>query len=397
MSRFKELFSDWRYWKASFYISITAALLYILYFMIKNMGQVLTAAGSVLSSILSALSPLFIGLLLAYLISPLVELIDSRLLSKLIVNLPRNPIKKERRLHARRTLAILITYLLIILAVCAIIYGFAFLIIGQLSFNSLPEMVESISNYFLQYEAAFRNLIAKLPSSGLEERLQAVVTDIANWIAEHFSAEAVIRFVGRIGGSILNIVLGIVVSIYLIKDRDFFLRLWRKSLHVFLPMTAAGKLTEVLSDINKVLSQFLRGQLLDALIIAILSSVALTAIGLDFAVFIGSFAGLANVIPYFGPILGMIPAAIIGLLSGGITQAILAVALLLIIQQIDSNIIYPRVVGKSTGLHPVFILISVTFAGYFFGIPGMLLAVPVAACIKLFLLRKIENHEKAVR
>lgn len=391
MSKFKEIFSDWRYLKLCFYITFTSGLLYTLYFIIKNIHLVYAAVSSVLGSILSALSPLFIGLFLAYLLNPLVDIIDTRLMRKFFVNLPKDPIKKEKRLHTQRVLSILITFIIILLFFCIIIYAFAFLIIGQFDFRSIPLMVESISTYFLQYEETFRSLIAKLPDSGLEDKLQNVISNIADWIVEHFSAEAVIRFVAGIGGGILNLLLGIVVAIYLIKDRDYFHRLWRKTLHILLPMSVSAKVNATLNDINTVLSQFLRGQLLDALIIAVLSSVTLTLIGLDFAVFIGCFAGLANVIPYFGPILGIIPAAIIGLLSEGMSKAIIAIVLLLVIQQIDSNIIYPKIVGSNTGLHPVFVLVAITFAGYFWGILGMLLAVPAAACIRLFIVRKIRD------
>ncbi|MDD4583056.1 MAG: AI-2E family transporter [Eubacteriales bacterium] len=391
MSKFKEIFSDWRYLKLCFYITFTVGLLYTLYFIIKNIHLVFAAVSSVLGSILSALSPLFIGLFLAYLLNPLVDIIDTRLMNKFFVSLPKDPIKLEKRLHTRRVISILITFITIILLFCIIIYAFAFLIIGQFDFRSIPLMVESISTYFLQYEDTFRSLIDKLPDSGLEDQLKNVISNIADWIVAHFSAEAVIKFVASIGGSILNLLLGIVVAIYLIKDRDYFHRLWRKTLHVLLPMSISAKVSATLNDINTVLSQFLRGQLLDALIIAVLSSVTLTAIGLDFAVFIGCFAGLANVIPYFGPILGIIPAAIIGLLSEGISKAILAIVLLLVIQQIDSNIIYPKIVGSNTGLHPVFVLVAITFAGYFWGILGMLLAVPAAACIRLFIVRKIKD------
>lgn len=389
MSKIKDIFSDWRYLKFCFYIAFTAALMYILYFIIKNFDIVLESVGSFLGSIVSALSPLLIGLILAYLLSPLVDIIDQKLMSKLFYKLPDDPIKLEKRLQVRRTLTILITFLLIIVLIIVIIYAFAILIVGQIVFDSLSNMLDSITAYFLQYEDFLRNLIDKLPNSGLEEKLQEVINGIAAWIAEHFSVEAVIRFVANVSGSILNIILGVVVAIYLIKDRDFFIRLWRKTLHVCLPMPYGAIVTETLSDINMVLSKFLRGQLLDALIVAILSSIALTAMGLDFAVLIGCFVGLANVIPYFGPILGAIPAAIIGLLSGGISQAVLAVVLLIVVQQIDSNIIYPKVVGSSTGLHPVFILVAITFGGYFWGILGMLLAVPVVACIKLFIIRKV--------
>lgn len=136
--------------------------------------------------------------------------------------------------------------------------------------------------------------------------------------------------------------------------------------------------------------RFLRGQLLDALIVAIITSVILTIIRLDFAVLLGCFAGLTNVIPYFGPVFGAIPAVIVALFTGGLAKAVITLVAFIIIQQIDANLIYPKVVGSSTGLHPVFVLLAVTFGGYFWGIIGMVLAVPVVACIKQFIIRKVE-------
>ena len=395
MSKIKELFSDWRYIRICLYVIFTVGTLYILYFVLKNIDVVFGGAVSAIGSILSALSPLFIGLFLAYLLSPLVDFIDKRIMSRFFVNLHKTTSKgKKRLLASRRTASIVVTYLIVILLVCVVIYFFAFLIIGQLAFNSLSGMVDSITNYFQQYGDNFRDLAARIPeSTGIQDKLQESAANIATWIGNHFSANAVIDFVSNIGGGILNMVLGIVISIYLIKDKDFFKGLWNKLTQILLPEKNRIDLNSILADINQVLSRFLRGQMLDALIIAILSSVGLTMIGLDFAVFIGCFAGLANVIPYFGPLFGMVAAVIVGLLSGNFSQAILAVIVLLIIQQIDGNIIYPHVVGSSTGLHPVFILLAVMFAGHFWGIVGMLVAVPTAACIKLFLTRRFGEAE----
>ncbi len=398
MSKIKELFSDWRYIKICLYVIFTVGLLYVLYFILKHIDVVFSASVSAVDHFLSALSPLFIGLFLAYLLSPLVDFIDRKLMSKFFGNLRKaSPKRQEKLLASRRTASIVVTYVIILLVVCAIIYFFAFLIIGQLAFDSLSGMLDNITKYFLQYEDSFRRLAASIPATGIEDKLKESAADIAAWISDHFSANTVISFIGNIGGGILNMVLGAVVSIYLIKDKDFFKGLWEKAITGLLPEKARFSLQGILCDINQVLSQFLRGQLIDALIIAILSSVGLTVIGLDFAVFIGCFAGLANVIPYFGPFLGMVPAVIVALLSGGFSQALLAVIVLFVIQQIDSNIIYPKVVGSSTGLHPVFILVAVTFGGYFWGIVGMLIAVPVAACIKLFLSRKFGSEKLAPR
>lgn len=391
MSKVKEMLSDWKYIRLCLYIIFTAALLYIIYLIIGNLDNVLAAVSAVVSSIISAFSPLIVGLIIAYLLSPLVELINSKVVSRFFFKTPSDPIKAEKRLGRRRTVSILITFLLIFLIICVIIYAFAFLIVGGLVFSSLQNMVDNIVNYFLKYESEFKSWAAAIPNSGIEERLQSYANDVISWLYNNFSAAGIMKFIGNIGGGIMNLVLGMIISIYLLKDKEFFLRLWRKALHLMLPMKANAVVTETLSDINKVLSQFLRGQLLDALIIAVLSSIGLSLIGLDFAVFIGCFAGLCNIIPYFGPIISMVPAGVVGLITGGPAEALFAILVLVVIQQIDSNIIYPRVVGSSIGLHPLFVLISVVVGGYYGGILGMILAVPVAAIIKVFIMKKLDS------
>jgi predicted PurR-regulated permease PerM len=392
MSKFREMLSDWKYIKVCLYILFTAALLYVLYFIIANFNGVLQGIISIFNSLAAAFSPLIIGLIIAYLLSPLVEFINKRLVSRFFIKMPSDPIKLEKRLGLQRTISILITVLLILIIICVIIYAFAFLIVGNLVFTSIQNMVDSIADYFLKYESVFRGLVNAIPkNTGLEERIQSFANEVVSWISSNFSTSAIFSFITSISGSLLNTVIGVFASIYLLKDKDFFLRLWRKTLHLILPMKANAVVTETLSDINTVVSQFLRGQLLDALIIAVLSSIGLSLIGLDYAVLIGCFAGLCNVIPYFGPIISMVPAALVGLLTGGVSQALFAALVLLIIQQIDSNIIYPRVVGSSTGLHPLFILISVTVGGYYAGILGMILAVPIAAILKVILMKKLDS------
>lgn len=393
MSRFRELLSDWKYVRLCLYIVFTAALLYVIYLILFNLDKVLMAVSTAFGSLVSAFSPLIIGLVISYLLSPFVEFINVKAVSKFYFKEPSDPVKLEKRHGQQRTISILITFLLIFLIIFIIIYAFAFLIVGDLVFTSLQHMVESIIDYFSRYETVFRGWIAAIPNSGIEERLQDIANDIISWISDNFSTDSVIGFITNIGGSLLNVVLGIVVSIYLLKDKDFFLRLWRKALHLILPMKANAIVTETLSDINRVVSQFVRGQLLDALIIAVLSSIGLSLIGLDFAVFIGCFAGLCNIIPYFGPIISTVPAALVGLLTGGIGEAFLAILVLIIIQQIDANIIYPRVVGGSIGLHPLFVLISVTAGGYYAGIIGMILAVPIAAIVKIIIMKKLDSVE----
>ena len=239
MAKLKEMLSDWKYIKVCLYIVFTAALLYIVYLLIGNLDQVIKGTLAVLGSVASAFSPLIIGLIIAYLLSPLVELINRKLVSRLSLRQPTDPVKLEKRLGLERTVSILITFLLIFLIICAIIYAFAFLIVGDLVFTSMQNMVGSITDYFTKYETLFRGWVNSIPSnSGIEERLQSLASDAVSWLSDHFSTASIIGVITAISGSILNLLLGTVVSIYLLKDKEFFLRLWRKTLHHILPAKA---------------------------------------------------------------------------------------------------------------------------------------------------------------
>lgn len=385
MAKFNKFQENKHYFVISVYAVISAIVLFIAYQMIIHINTILVSIGALLGSLLSALSPLIIGLIIAFLIGPLVKLVDQKIITRIFHKSPGDPIKaskKEKRIH---TLSILLTFLIILVALGAVIYTLAVLIVGQLVFSSVNQMTQSIIDYFLKYEQILRDLIDKIPGTGFDEKLKDAGNMIINWISNNFNTVSIMNFVLALGGSFLNLFLGIMVSLYLLLDAAFFKRLWQKILSIVLPSDTAAKVNDTLKEINTVIGQFLRGALLDALIVAILASIGLSIVGLDFAVFIGFFAGLANVIPYFGPYLGMIPAIIVALLTGGPTQALLAVLVLFIIQQLDGSIIAPKIMGTSTGLSPVFILVAVILGGYYWGIVGMLLAVPTAAIIRLFL------------
>ncbi|MHC1721756.1 MAG: AI-2E family transporter [Aminipila sp.] len=393
MSKFKDYLPDKHWWKYSLFIAFTAAILYALYFIIKNLNVIAVSALHGLSSLCSALTPLFIGLVLTYLLSPLVDIVSKKIMSKIIFTHTKTPAKLEKLEKTKRLISVLITYIIIIAIIVMIIYAFSVLILGQFVFSGIGTMVDAVIDYVSTYEEGIRTWIAGLPDMGIAEHVQAYANKGLIWLSTHFSAGTAINWITQIGGSIVNVAIGTIISIYILMDKDFFVRLWRKFLHLVLPQKANAVLTETLNDINGVLSAFIRGALLDALIIAILSSIGLSILGLDFAVFIGCFAGIANVIPYFGPVLGMIPAFIVGTFTDGLTQGIVAVVILLIVQQIDCNLIYPKIVGSTTGLHPLFVLLAVSVAGYYGGIVGMILAVPLAGIIQTFIIKWVNSKE----
>jgi predicted PurR-regulated permease PerM len=384
MSQIRDVLENKGLMKYSIFIAFTAGLLYILYFVIRNFQEVLQTLSLWVGSILSALSPLFIGLFLAYMLYPLTEVISKRVLS--------GPLQRFSTPKIR-LISILLTYLLVFGAVLAIIYAFSFLILGKFVLSGFSGLWETLIRYLSDYETVIKSWVGNLEIAGLSEPLNNLADSIIRWIADYFSTSALIGFVGSVGGSILNTLLGIIVSIYLLKDKDFFLRLFNRWMELVFKESTEARIRGTLHDVNGVVSLFIRGALLDALIVAVLSAIGLSIMGLEFAVFIGAFAGIANVIPYFGPFLGMVPAFIVGAFTGGLSHGVLAVAILFGIQQLDANIIYPKVVGSTTGLHPLFVLLAVAAAGSFFGIPGMILAVPSAGILQVFILKWVKKKE----
>ena len=394
MSRLRHFFEDNNILKLFFFIITTAIILLTSYEIITNIKSVLAFLGAAGSSLVGALSPLLIGMIIAYLVAPLVKILERKVILKIFNKISGDPIKAKKKEVLIHVCSIILTFLIIIAAVIAIIYTVAFLIVGQLVFSSFGNMIQSVSDYFNQYQNVIQDFINKMSGTPFESKVKELASAALSWFSDNINVNTVLGFVGGIAGSIFNVFLGLIVSIYILLDLEFFGKMWNKLLSISIPEGKAAGVNSTFGEVNYVIGQFLRGQLLDGLIIAILSSIALTLIGLDFAVFIGFFAGLANVIPYFGPILGMVPAVIIALLTGGWTQALLVVVVFLVIQQIDGAIISPRIVGSTTGLHPVFVLAAVTFGGYYWGILGMLLAVPITAIIKLFLVKKFGPVEQ---
>lgn len=389
MKNKKDIIKENKYVKATCFIIVNVFILYVLYFILKDFSSFLELIGKCLSGIVSAAKPLIIGLIIAYVLSPLVAFVESKVIGK-IIKLPDDPKKLEKSSRRHEIIAVVLSLLIVFLAIAFLIYSFAALILGQFSLKGIQETFVSLLSEADVYQKTIEeNFNIKLPEVFGESTSSAIAT-VSAWLSKHISVSGIVGTVGTLGGSIANFVIGIIFAIYLLIDKKFFINLWKEFISIVTP-EKNERINGVLSEVNEVLTNFIKGACVDSLIIAILSSVALKVIGLEGAVVIGVFAGMANLIPYFGPIIGMIPAFLIGLVTDGPVTAILAVVLLFIIQQIDSNVIYPKVVGSQTGLRPLYVLFAITFLGYFGGVVGMLLAVPIAGVVQVFILKAVER------
>jgi predicted PurR-regulated permease PerM len=395
MSKFQDMLKDRMFVRYGAFILFTATLLYIIYLILTNISSIASAAVAALASLSAALAPLIIGLIIAYIINPLVTLAENKV-GRRLVRISEDPDKAAKTHKRVRVVSVLLTYLFIVVVIVLLLYGLAALLMGRLMFDlNIPDLYDKVLASILAYQETINNWVANLPSGMFSAQLDGVVQNVIQWITDNVSAQSAMNIISGIGVSIFNFIIGVMVSIYLSIDKDFFIRLWGRTMSLLLPEKGSLALERTLIEINGVTSRFLRGVLLDAFIVGILSSIGLMVSGLEFAVFVGIFAGICNIIPYFGPIIGMIPAFIIGFLTDGLWQGLLAILILFIIQQIDGSLIYPRVVGSSTGLHPLFVLLAVSVGGFYFGLVGMILAVPIAGILQIFIRRWAAAKETA--
>jgi len=364
--------------KYSVYIIVLATILYIIYRIVSNLEFILSTV---------ILTPFIIALFIAYLLHPIVCWIECNVIHG-------KWFKKHQKL--KRTTSVLFTYILVFGIFVILLYSIYAMIGGQISRQvDINAVIDSISNYSKRYNQIFEQLRVALENSGLSENLKQQFINTAESVNQLLGSAISKTFdqLKRMGSNIVNIVLGLIIAFYILKDLEYFKQLYSKTTKALMKERKDEKLKSFFSDINSITSNFIRGQLLDALIVGILCSIGLSIIGLDFSVLIGMIAGISNIIPYFGPILGSVPAIVVGLLSGSPIKALFAVIVLAAVQQIDGTLIAPRVVGDSVGLHPVFVMLSIIIGGAYLGLLGMLIAVPTAAIIKMFLLRWIADKK----
>lgn len=325
-------------------------------------GALVSLSGAVLKLLL----PLLIGLILAYLLNGPVTWLEKKIKSRMI--------------------AILLTYIAVGAALIALVYGFIILIIGALPKGGPAETLAFIENYYTNAVHSVYDFLGKyMPYAS--DNTRNILRSLQNRFYELFSPASVLAAVYSLIGGFISLFVGIVASVYLLKDKEFFIDLWEKFLCLTIKQRMHGLICEVMQDINKVLSTFIRGAILDSLCVAFLSSLALSILKIEYSVIIGIIAGILNIIPYFGPFFGMVPAFLVAAFSKGLFYGIAAAFALFLVQQIDSNYIYPKVVGEATGIHPLFVLLSVSIFGSFWGIVGMLLAVPAAGIIQILITR----------
>ena len=338
----------------------------IVFYLISSQVKVFS---SKISDFIAILYPFIIGFAIAYLLNFILKFIENRIISEKMKG--KSPAKV-------RAISMIITYFV----AGTLCYLFVHFVWPEL-LESIIGLFNDIPNYVNNATVMINKLIEEFnltPASMeiLESKWKELTDFIMNFMTD------IIPVIGNtimvVISSLWNIVLGVIVSIYLLKDKEKFFAISKKITYAIFNREHSYKILELTHRANKIFGKFLGGKILDSFIIAIITFVVLTIFKMPYTLLVTVIVGVTNVIPFFGPFFGAIPSVILVRFVSPI-KAFWLLIIILIIQQLDGNVIGPKILGDSIGVSAFWILFALLIAGKFLGLVGMLLGVPLFAFV----------------
>ncbi|MEG1254692.1 AI-2E family transporter [Clostridium sp.] len=351
--------------KFYFGLIITLLVSYILIQFVDNYSYF----WGILTKALSLLTPFFIGMILAYILSPLVDWM-------------------EKKLKIKRWLTILIIYGVTLTMTVA----FLIMVVPAIT-SSIIEIVNQIPQYSSEVEAWILRMVGNIEGNSMakiEESLLSIIPQLGELI--NVILTYLLNTTVSITTLVVNIVLGLIISVYIIIDKENIIHYIKKVTYIVLKKEKANLAVDIIKTFNSNIGTYIVAKSIDSFFVGLVSFIGLSLIGAKYALLFGILCGITNMIPYFGPIIGMIPTVIINMFYSP-SVAVGSLVFLVILQQIEGNIIEPKFVGGKLGLSPILTLLAVTIGGGFFGIIGMVLSVPVMGVIKIYLDKIIEKYQ----
>lgn len=338
--------------------------------------------GAFFSGIFNLFRPFVYGAVVAYILCPLCGKIEKWLL--------KITAKKRKKEHSKlwRNLSILISFLLFFLIIGLVIY----MIVPQLIVSvtavvaNLPDMIVELEQMILrwlqqfpeiqhQIESLTDTLVARAGSLNFESILQNIVTGVSDTL-----------------GNVYDTFIGIIFAFYLMGNTKKLKRQGKEIVYACIPKKWANLFFEELHFADQMFSGFLVGKIIDSAIIGVLAYILFLIFRVDNSVLMAAIIGVTNIIPFFGPIIGAVPCALLALVDQGFWFFILVLILVLALQQFDGNILGPRVLGQAVGLSSMWVFFAIVFFGDIWGVPGMILGVPLFAVIYDMIRKAVRNR-----
>lgn len=351
------------------YFSIPAAAI-LLYKVSDNLGQ----AVGLLGTLIGILAPFVGGFVLAFFLhapSRWLERRFSRLKGKVWPRLAR-------------PLSLVIVYLVLLGVVALLVYSIIPLLVSSLTslVAAMPQYLEAAGQRIQE----FSRPDGLLGQFGLANRLGEMYQYVLDTVSKLLTTEnllAALKGVGNVAASVFDTLIAFIVSIYMLSSREALLREVRAVCGLFIKPRPMKRLRRYAGQISTIFYSYFYGAFLDALVVGVVATIGLLIFRVPYAALLGLSLGLLNMIPYFGAVIGCVAAALITLLTSNLYTTIAVVIYLVVVQQVDANIIQPRVIGSSVGLRPIYVLLGITLFGGIFGFWGIFLGVPLMAVVQL--------------
>ena len=338
--------------------------------------------------LMTAVRPILYGAFMAYLLAPVVNFFEDRLFSAQV----RKARERGRfTAPAVRAASLLRTWLL----VCLMFYILASVLLPEL-YKSVLQLVSNVENYYNTIAGWVETLLATYPDMEtlVVNQMNAYYQDISGWLSANNIADWLQKALSQAqtvmslaAGSVMglvnflkNLLVGVIVSVYLLAAKEYCAAFARRAAYGLFSRKNAGWLLRGVHRVDVIFSGFVRGKLLDSLIIGILCFISCSILKFPYTPLVSVIVGLTNIIPFFGPFLGAVPSAFLILLVSPM-KALYFLLFILVLQQLDGNVIGPKILGDTTGLSSLWVIIAILVGGSFFGLPGMFFGVPVCACL----------------
>lgn len=300
-----------------------------------------------------------------------------------------NPFRKFQKLYGRipkvnnhRQLVSSFSLISVYILFFALITAIFFIIIPQLS-ESIEGFTKNINGYLSNLENTFNDLYEKISKklpedSEILDKLYDILAKTPDIIKTIFVGA--FGFTTNIVNGVIDVVFGLIISVYFLLSKDKLLNQFKRIIYALFNLKHAQKLSRAIKATNTTFSNFISGQLTESCILGIMCFVGMSICGFEYKFLISTLIAVTSLLPIIGAFLGTIPSAFILLLIKPM-KAVWFVIFIIVLQQIESNLVYPRVVGNKVGLPPVWVLLSILIGGGLFGLIGMILAVPTMSLI----------------
>lgn len=319
-----------------------------------------------LTSIVKYLVPFVYGFGIAFIINPMMKFFER------LIKIQRISSK------ARRNIAICISYLMALLLVVV----FFVIVIPNIA-SSITSVAKNINFYTTKVDQWLNDFVKLIPIDFIPAEvisaIDSVIKNLSTFLVTGLMQ--IVSVTGKITTGVIDSVMGIIVSIYMLANKESLFAQCKRILYAFIPEKAVQKMVDVAHSSNKKFTGFIIGKIIDSLIIGIICAIGMWIFKMPFISLVSLIIGVTNIIPYFGPFIGAIPGVLLVLIGGGFGQAIGFLVFILVLQQFDGNILGPAILGQSTGLDAMWVIFAILLFGGLYGFVGMIIGVPLLSVI----------------